>query len=329
MIKNKAREIGFDLIGICDPEPLFNAYNILKNRKNNNILPAFISDDLNLLVDPRKHLENVNSIISLGLSYVFDSEDGTADARIALYARGEDYHHVLQEKMNMLCSYLKKLNKNVVTKSFTDTVPLLEKEIARKAGLGWIGKNNLLINEKYGSFIVLGEIFTDLKLEYDEPAEDKCGNCNKCISSCPTGALRKAYYLDPGICISYLTQKKGYLNEEEIKMMGKYLWGCDICQLSCPFNKDILKNVNDEFQPVLEADLREILKFKEFPDTWKNSAMSWRGLETIKRNAIIIMALSGQEKYLHYLLYKFKTNSSLLKTYAKWAIEELRSDKDD
>ncbi len=329
MIKNKAYEIGFNLVGICDPEPLKYAYNVLKIRKNNNTMPEMITANLELLTTPGMHMQSVSSIISLAISYAGNLAQDEEEACIASYARGKDYHQVMKEKMNKLITYIKKIDSNVIAKSFSDTVPLLEKEIARKAGLGWIGKNNLLINSKYGSFLVLGEILTNLKLDYDKPLKNGCGTCRICINKCPTGALERPYHLNPQLCISYLTQKKGFLTEKENKSIQNNLWGCDICQLYCPYNQNVDVNIIKEFKPELEANLIEILNFKSFPYIWENSAISWRGLQTIKRNAIIVMANSGKIKYNKYLLKQLNAESQMLRDYSAWALKEIRGEKDD
>jgi len=328
-IKNKALKIGFNLIGICEPKPLTNAYNILQKRKNNNKLPDMVTENIKLLTTPEMHLKSVNSIISLALSYASDIKDSKKEFKIAKYARGKDYHKVMRKKMEKLKNYIKKIDENADIIFYSDTAPIVEKEIARKAGLGWIGKNNLLINPTYGSYLVLGEILTSLKLDYDKPHKDGCGECRICINKCPTGALKRPYYLDTSLCISFLTQKKGDLRRAERLAIGNSLWGCDICQLNCPYNKNIALKTETEFNPCLDDNLIDIINFNRFPREWKESAINWRGLETIKRNAIIVMANSGKKKYLNYLQNNNINKSNLIKKYVNWAIKVLRRKQDD
>lgn len=323
-IKDKAKEIGFDLVGITSAEPFRKALEILKKRE----LSEFTSKDLKMLTTPRLHLPGARTIISLAMSYASSERFTDEEAYIALYARGRDYHHVFREKMELLMDYIKELRIDARMKAYTDTGPILEREIARRAGLGWIGKNNNLINPRFGSYLFLGEILTNLDLELDQEIEPGCGHCERCIQSCPGNALIEPYYLDPEQCISYLTQKRGILPEQERKKIGRNLWGCDTCQRVCPYNRDIPVDLHLEFTPLLKGDFKKVLGFMKHKMElkWQESALSWRGLRILKRNTLINIANSGNNEYIPLLEKELNNPSPVLRVYAVWALGELGSE---
>lgn len=330
MIKAKARDIGFDIVGITSAAPLLKAREVLEKRKEAGQLPGFTDEDILLSTTPRMHLEDARSIIALAMSYAskveFDEE-----VYIALYARGKDYHTIMRNKMNELIDFIKNINPESNCKSFVDTGPLLDKEIAARAGLGWIGKNNLLINPEYGSFLVLGEILTSLELKYDNPIENGCKNCQACIQMCPTGAL-KPYYLDLSRCRSNITQKTGILSEEEKKAIGENLWGCDSCQMVCPYNENLPLDLHPEYRPVLPGKIEEVLGLtkKNMGDQWKNSPMMWRGTNIIKRNALINLVNLYNKgvnitDVLEIIKKGLKSPSPVVRITAAWAAGKIKA----
>ena len=180
--------------------------------------------------------------------------------------------------------------------SFVDTGPLPE-ELARRAGLGWIGKNTALINDVYGSWIFLGGMVMNRELETDSPVEADCGECDRCLKACPAGAIEKPYLVNPHRCLSYLTQKKGFLAPAERVLLGNRLYGCDTCQEVCPKNAQVKRASLPDFSPPGEESLslEELLCLtgKEFTDRFGHSAAAWRGKTTLQRNAIIALGNSG------------------------------------
>src|SRR5690554_2309533 len=192
-IKDKSREIGFDLVGVTTADSFPKT---LKNLKKRN-LSDFISQNLKLLTSPKLHLSGAKSIISLGISYASSKNYFNEDSYIALYARGKDYHQVIRKKLNLLMKYIYELYPDAKMKAYTDSPYILERAIAFRAGLGWIGKNNTLINPIYGSYLLLGEIIVDIELQYNERLEtNKCGDCTMCLDNCPGRALKKPCYLN-------------------------------------------------------------------------------------------------------------------------------------
>ncbi|MFW6271368.1 MAG: tRNA epoxyqueuosine(34) reductase QueG [Bacillota bacterium] len=324
-IKKQASSIGFDLIGITDGKPLERAYKRLQERKQQNKISSFVTRDIKQLTHPHLHLPSVKSIIALGMSYANSESYTDEDMYIADYARGKDYHLIFQERMELLEKYIKKQVPDVKMIAYADTGPLLDREIAWKAGLGWFGKNNNIINSRYGSYLLLGEILTDLQLEYDSPIKEQCGICEKCLLSCPGEALVESRKLDPDKCISYLTQKKGILSETEREKIGKNLWGCDICQKVCPYNQKILKDLNPELKPVLKGNINKVLNFTKnnFPESWKNSALSWRGLRILKRNTLINIANQKRTDLVDDIKPFLYDPSPIIRGYTVWVIGKL------
>lgn len=331
-IKNKAKELGFDLVGVCSAEPFRKAYQNIKNRE----LSDFIDDNKELLTTPKEHLKTAKSIIALGISYASSKKTTNSEELlnqkenqyIALYARGMDYHKFMNDKMKELIDYMKILTVNLETIAYSDTGAILDREAAYRAGLGWIGKNNNLINPDFGSYLFLGEIITNMELEYDKPLESKCGDCDLCLRKCPTNALRP-YKLNHEMCLSFITQKRGILTEEERNIIGSRLWGCDTCLEVCPYNKDIPLDLHNEFTPVIKGNIKEMLMFtkQNLPSEWKNSALYWRGLRILKRNTIINI---GNKKYVEFiplLKNELSNPSPVIRAYTLWALGQFQNDE--
>lgn len=250
-IKEKARELGFELVGItpAHPAPDFDFFRWWLDRGYAGTM-GYLKRGEEKRGNPEKILPGAKSVICCGLNYY---KEGPADHPIARYAWGEDYHDVIGERLKKLESFIRtEINSNARTKSYVDTGPVLERSYAARAGLGWIGKNTCLINNGIGSYVFLGEVLTTLELdesEYDRPDLDQCGTCSKCLDACPTQALVEPYVLDSNRCISYLTiEYRGNFSEEQEKMVGNHLYGCDICQEVCPYNERIPESPSGEFK---------------------------------------------------------------------------------
>jgi len=318
-IKEKFKEIGFDLIGITKPELKKELVKDFVKRYKEDDLPPFIHNEIDSILNPKKLHPWTQSIIVVGLCYA-QKELDNSDGFISRYTRGEDYHIVMKEKIEVALDYLKDIYDNLQYSFYIDNGPVLEKALAQQAGLGWIGKNTLLVNEDYGTYIFLGEIFLNKKLKYDKKSQNKCGDCTDCFDNCPTNSLNKAYYLNYRTCRSNLTQQKGILNEKQERLIANCIWGCDDCQIGCPYNENIPKGLHMEFEPKIKGDIVEILKFnkKNFPKKWLNTALSWRGMRIIQRNALIAINNLGkkEEKYRDVLLTKIKDSSPIIRYYA-------------
>ncbi len=303
-IKSKAKEIGFDLVGITDAGPI----GAKQVQRLSEWLKAGCAADMAYMhryfekrVNPGKLLENAQSVIVAGLNYtppeVSKNQDkSTPTGRISAYAQYEDYHTFIKNLLGELTRYIESLAyKKPKFKICVDSVPLAERALAERAGVGFIGKNHILINPKIGCRIFLGEIITDLKIETDKPIAADCANCDKCVRACPTGALNADGRFEAQKCISYLTiEHKGKILPELSAKIGDRLFGCDECVLACPYqeNAPVCKNKQFKFYPDrAELNLNEILNLNQagFEKRFAHSVIHRAGLERLKRNAGICL----------------------------------------
>jgi epoxyqueuosine reductase len=242
--------------------------------------------------DPQKILLGAQSIFCVGLSYNPSPENYPLLEKnpISCYAWGKDYHEVLGEKLRVISDYLRsELEPGVQVKSYVDTGPILEKNYAAAAGLGWIGKNTLLLNKKFGSFLFLGEIITDTELAYDEPGDNLCKTCTACMDACPVGALEETGVLNATKCISYLTLEHRSDLPKNTNLHG-YLAGCDLCQTACPYNVHAPEGGEPAFQPRpeilnLSPGSTSSMSPAEFKQFTQNSALERIKYPMWQRNA--------------------------------------------
>jgi epoxyqueuosine reductase len=287
LIKQKALEIGFSDCGISSVETLD-----FESVKLNNWLQNGFQGEMHYMenhfekrINPNLLFENAKSVISVLFNYYKqDLNDNNEKYRIAKYAQGNDYHYIIKSKLNELINFIQTIYPNATARSFCDTAPVMDKVWAQKSGLGWLGKNTCLIAPKAGSFFFIGEIITDIELNYDKAINNRCGNCTKCIDACPTIALVAPYQLDSRKCISYLTIE--YKNEfdEKIDLNG-HIFGCDICQDVCPWNIKYAKVHNNKelISSSKDVDWDNINK-TDFIKTFKGTALERTGYERLKRN---------------------------------------------
>ena len=230
IIKDISRKLNIDKIGFTDSEPLKKIEEYLLYRRDNNLTSEFENDNIEERIDPKLTMESCKSIIVIALSYNVDykaKQEEKFSGRLSKSSWGLDYHLVLKDKMEKLIEQaLKKIDFEY--KIYVDTGPLVDRELARKAGIGYYGKNCSIMNDELGSFIFLGYILTDLEILPDETIDGGCEGCNICVESCPTNALYEPYRLNPNRCISYLTQTKNPIAEELKRKMVRSIYGCDI-----------------------------------------------------------------------------------------------------
>ena len=245
LIKNKAKELGFDACGIAevasaDTEVLFFDRWIAEGCHAGM---KYMENYRDIRLDPAGLVEGARSVISVALNYYPAQKQSPGSPRISYYAYGKDYHIVVKDKLRQLWEYITSLvpvldSTLPAARLFTDSAPILERYWAWKAGLGWIGKNTNLIIPGKGSFFFLGEIVTTLELDYDTPQKNRCGACRRCLDACPTGALERPGHLNANKCISYLTiEHKGDIPSEQASRLGDRIYGCDTCQEVCPWNR--------------------------------------------------------------------------------------------
>ncbi|MFA9370896.1 MAG: tRNA epoxyqueuosine(34) reductase QueG [Labilibaculum antarcticum] len=294
LIKGKALELGLDLCGIAKADFLEDEKNNFQSwlDKEYHGEMAYMANNIEKRLDPRLLVENTKSIVVVGLNYFPKQQQEDPEAPvIAKYAYGKDYHFVLKDRLNQLLEYINTEIGEVSGRAFVDSAPILEHAWAKKAGLGWIGKNSLLLNRKIGSFLFLGELLIDMELEYEEEKyHDFCGGCSKCIRACPTGAITEPYVVNGSKCISYFTiELKGEIPEE---MKGKFenrAFGCDICQDVCPWNRMAKAHSVPEFEPnpdllSLSKGEWEQMEVHKFGEIFKNSAVKRTKFKGLKRN---------------------------------------------
>lgn len=291
-IKEYAAELGFVLCGISRAAPVSAEVAIGYSRyivAGNHARMDYLSRNIEKRLDISQLVEGAQSVISCAVSYnnpePFVASDG--DLYIARYARFTDYHEIIRGRLKLLADRISQHYKDKPCgRCFVDTAPLLEKYYARKGGLGWIGKNNLLINERYGSQILLGEIVIDKEFEYDQPVESACGDCQLCIESCPGGAINVEGEFDSNKCVSYHTiESKEPVPQAIVKALAGKVFGCDYCQRVCPYNQNAELNSDPEliFQYAgITRDELERITQEEFKRRFAGTAIVRAGLERMR-----------------------------------------------
>ena len=296
-IKQKAFEIGFHKVGIVRAEPLREEGERLKEWLANNYhgAMAWLEREPEKRADPNLLFPGAKSIVVVALNYYTPHEHEETDAKgkISRYAWGDDYHDVLKEKLRELYAFIKSIDDAAEGKICVDTAPMMDKAWAVRAGLGWLGKHSNLITKEYGSWVFIGEILLNLELEYEnEPVADHCGTCTACLDACPTGAIVEPFLVDSNRCLSYATieLRAPDLPVEITENLNGWLYGCDICQDVCPWNRFEKPTSEARFEPRagnVSADLDEILALApaEYATRFRRSAMKRTKLGGLKRNA--------------------------------------------
>lgn len=336
LIKDEALRIGIDVIGFTSCLPFEEAEKVLKDREAKGYLSGFEEKDIKKRTNPSMVMEGCETIISAGISYnvdefaVREKDNLKHKMHISRSSWGLDYHKVLMAKLNELSEFINHEFKGR-TQVFVDTGPLVEREVARRAGIGYIGKNCSLINPKYGAYIFLGEILTDIYIEPDNPIEDGCGDCDLCLKACPTKALCSPYTINAKGCVSYLTQCRDipYLHH---KSMGCSIYGCDICHRVCPKNKGAHLSRHSEFVPEdwnYSPDAAQILKMsnRDFENTFKNASCGWRGKKILQRNVIIALGNSGNKDASEYIIEMLSDSRRDIRETSVYALYNLLGDE--
>jgi epoxyqueuosine reductase len=294
-IKSQAKSLGFDLVGITHARPSeHRAYLRQWLDEGNAGAMRYLAERFDERTDPGVYFPGAASVICVAKNYYFPLEESGGDGcgRVARYALGDDYHENIKDGLHQLADWLHCVEPTVRTRCSVDTAPLLERELAARAGVGWVGKNTCVINPEIGSWILLGEILTTLELPVDESAIDRCGSCVRCIEACPTGAIDKPYELDARRCISYLTiEHRGEISPE--LSVSDWLYGCDICQDVCPWNRKAPATADVSFRPRFadgNLNIDEVLGWspQDYQRELRHSAMKRVKLPMLQRNAAMV-----------------------------------------
>lgn len=333
-----ARAQGCDLFGVA-PISLFQELEFYPRWLDAGYASemAYLHRQLPKRLDARQILPEAKSVIVIGVIYhtpqplsreIEDPERGW----ISRYAWGDDYHEVLTRKLEALHEFLRaQAGADYQGKFYVDTGPVLDRVFAKYAGLGWFGKNTNLINQKLGSWFFIGELLTNLALEIAAPPPDRCGTCRRCLDACPTSAFPAPYVLDASRCISYLTiELRGAIPEELRAAMGNHLFGCDICQDVCPWNRKAAVTETPEFLPrpnAVAPRLSELAELSEedFRQRFKNSPVKrakWRGF---MRNLLVAIGNSGSAGWQKILVRFLDHPDAMLAETARWAAQRLRA----
>ena len=293
-IKGKALELGFSACGIAEVRSLEEERERLQKwlSEGMNGSMGYMANHSEMRLDPTKLCEGAKSVISVLVNYFPTQKQADPAAPvISKYAYGKDYHLVVKEKLEDLLIFIQSDISPCRGRAFVDSAPVLERQWARASGLGWIGKNSLLISKKYGSYVFIGELIVDLKLGYDPSfTGDYCGICKRCINACPTGAIVATGTIDARKCISYHTiENKGEVPASIREKLHNQIFGCDICQDACPWNRKIKPNQSDDFLPVeglLEMAKEDWINLNAgtFTTMFRHSAFERAGYGRLLRN---------------------------------------------
>ena len=335
-IISKSKEIGIDIVGFTNANEFEELRNFLELRRKKQYQTEFEELDIEKRISPKKILETGKSIIVIGVPYYIDTIDSNGHrdynlkGKLSKSSLGLDYHIILKDKMEKLIESIKEEYDDFEYATGVDTTPLIDRYLAKKSGVGWYGKNSNIINHSYGSFIFIGYIITNLEIEEDLESTVKCENCDICIRSCPVGAIKPNNELDAKRCISYLTQTKNEINYNLRDKMGDSIYGCDICQMVCPKNDNIINNskpILDSKKLLNRIDIEELFQMsnREFKQKYGDMAFSWRGKNIIKRNGIIAIGNLKRQADIKFLEQALTDKSSMIRKYVAWAL--LKIDK--
>lgn len=335
LLVDYGQRIGLE-VAIAPALPMDLARTRLKDRVEKGLAGHYglVEGSWEKLCHPELLLPGAKSIICTALSYQRQFEEPVPESfslhgTVARFARGRDYHRVLNAKLEDMAGYLRQLHPNAQTRTAVDTGPLMDRAAAETSGLGWFGRNACIITEKYGSWVVLGEVVTDIELPSGPPSEGhRCGSCELCLAACPTGALVGEFELDINLCISHLTQMRGIVPRHLRPLMGTMVYGCDICQEVCPQNAAAIPGNPEDFHPGplnARVDLVRLLMMteQEFQQTLKASTAGWIGRNRLRRNACIALGNLGNPDAVEPLGRALLDGSAMVRAHAVWALGQI------
>ena len=333
IVKEYARELGFDLVGVASAETFEVDRGITLQRIKDGLmdgLPWFTEARVNRGSNPQDLLPGAQSIISVGLSYHLPhDEDKGPKGKVARYAWGDDYHKVMKARLREYVRGLSlRLGREVRARWYVDSGPMLDRAVAQRAGVGWFGKNTNILSPSRGSWVFLGQVVTNLELEPDPPLKKTCGNCVRCIDACPTGAIVAPHVLDNQRCISHLTiENRGAIPRDLRPLMLDWVFGCDICQDVCPVNVKAAYSRERAFQKkrFTSLELVDLLEMteEEFRLRFVNSPIKRAKLSGLKRNACVALGNAGDRSAVPALVRALRGEGPLVRGHAAWALGRL------
>ncbi|WP_199622341.1 tRNA epoxyqueuosine(34) reductase QueG [Paenibacillus alkalitolerans] len=340
-IQEAAPELGIDKIGFASAYPFFELKELLQKHREEGRESGFEEPDLDKRVYP--HLSfpggKPRSIVSIAVAYPSKmsdppkSEPGAYRGILSRSAWGDDYHDVLRDRLRRLESFIRDRVPEARMESMVDTGALVDRAVAERAGIGWYGKNCAVITPEFGSWVYLGELITDIPFPPDTPVTDSCGDCTLCIDACPTGALVGPGQLNSSRCVSFVTQTKGFVDDELKRKIGNRLYGCDTCQVVCPKNRGHNWTHHTELQPdpeIAKPLLKPLLTLsnREFKERFGKSAASWRGKKPIQRNAIIALGNFKDKSAVPQLIDLLRRDERpVIRGTAAWALGRIGGDE--
>ena len=331
-IINLAKDIGISKIGFTTADDFDYLEKSLRLAVEEGRNSGFEHKSIEERIKPKLSLASAKTIISIAVAYPHKLKQ---QPQKTAYKRGKftpnswglDYHYVLQDKLDRLAKGIEELTADFEYKGMVDTGALVDTAVAQRAGIGFIGKNGLVISKEFGSYMFLGELITNLDIEPDQPVDYGCGDCNRCVTACPTSCLIGDGSMNAKRCLSFQTQDKGVMDLEFRKKIKTVIYGCDICQICCPYNKGLDNPLATEIDPDLSHP--ELLPFLElsngqFKEKFGHVAGSWRGKNILQRNAIIALANANDRSAIPKMLEIIdKGQNPIHVTTAIWALRQL------
>jgi epoxyqueuosine reductase len=336
-LREMAADIGFDAIGATSaaPFPELEAYLSAYRERGET---GFESGDVNTRIHPQAWMPGAQSLISVAMAYLTPTgkavakrhPGGRKHGHTSVYVYGEDYHIVMKEKLLQLQTRIESaVGHAIEARVAVDTSPLVDRRVAERAGIGWIGKNCMFFTPQHGSFVFLGTLAVDTAVETATVAQpNRCQSCTRCLDACPTGALVAPGVIDARTCLSYITQMKGIIPLEFREKMGRRIWGCDTCQWACPENQDIPGSEHDAYTPDHELAFPQLLEIltwtnRSFAKRFGHTAAAWRGVRVWQRNALIALGNCKDAAAVVHIIPYLTHERPELRASAAWALSKI------